>query len=230
MMPNGEHLGDEIELYALGALEDAERERIDAHAGQCDECASRLGRAEATVTQMIDATLAPAAAPRTMIARIPAAPVVAGPPHPLRGIWRRSATWSVAAAAAFALAAAGFGRQNAQLRSDLVDDGAAFHAMIDSHFSHAQFLSPDGAPLAAKVVYERHGGWYEVLAHGIDPHSRIVVVRGTTSTVYPGAFAMRDDVLTLALPALGAVTEFRLLDSRGRTRGQVRPQLIAVGK
>ena len=108
-------------------------------------------------------------------------------------------------------------------------DGAAFHAMIDSHFNHTQFTTSTGAPLAAKVVYERHGRWFEVLAHGIDPATRVAVVRAAGSTVVAPAFRQTGDVLTLALPAFSDAHELRLIDAHGAVIGHAHVQFDGRG-
>ena len=64
------HITEEADLYALGLLEADERAEIDDHVSICDPCARRLARAEATVTTMVDATIALESAPPALDARI----------------------------------------------------------------------------------------------------------------------------------------------------------------
>jgi len=49
------HIDDSAELYALGALDDLERKRVDAHVATCARCARRLDEAERAVTHAIEA-------------------------------------------------------------------------------------------------------------------------------------------------------------------------------
>lgn len=199
------HLDDLAELYALGLLDPDERDRVDAHVLVCDDCAARLGRAEAAMAALADATLAGGAS----AVRVP----------------RRVSpfAWMSAAAAAFVIATAGLTQQNLALRADVRDDGAMLAAMVHSHFAHAQFVAPGGTPIAAKVVYEQHGRWYRVLAAGADARWRVAVVRGGAGPVVaPQRFSVRGEVAELSLPG-GAMRELRLIDPSGAIAGIVRP-------
>src|SRR5579864_7164998 len=53
MRNGGEHLGEDAELYALGTLGEVERGRVERHVLTCDECAARVGEAEAVVLALI---------------------------------------------------------------------------------------------------------------------------------------------------------------------------------
>lgn len=209
MSENVTHLDDLAELYALGMLEPHERERVDAHVRECDPCVARLARAEATMAALVDATLARparAAAPRR-------------PP---------ALAWISAVAAAFVIATVGLTQQNLALRSDVRADGTMLDAMVRSHFAHAQFVAPGGTPIAAKVVYERHGRWYRVLAIGADARWRIALVRpGAAPALAPQRFTTRGDVGELTLDAPGALRELRLLAPDGSVAGTVRPAVAA---
>jgi hypothetical protein len=228
MRPRLDHLEEEAELYALGLLDGAEHERVERHVRTCVACAERLGRAEATVAALADATVAREAAPAALRARVPTAPAAAAPLRPVtRLTWRSPAAWAGAAAAVFAVTSGSLVVQNAALQSNVAADGSVFVAMVHSHFNHVQFTSLDGTPIDAKVVYERHGGWYEILATGIDPGTRVATVRAGAVTDAPERFVVRAAALTLALPALGAVDELRLLDAQGRLLARARPVLSA---
>jgi hypothetical protein len=227
MRPRLNHLEEDAEMYALGLLDAAEHERVERHVASCVDCAGRLGRAEASVAALADATVAREAAPAALRARIPAAPAAAPVRAVTRLTWRSPAAWAGAAAAAFALTSGSLAVQNVALRSNVTADGTVFVAMVHSHFSHVQFASPDGTPVDAKVVYERHGGWYEILATGIDPGTRVATVRAGAVTDVPERFVVRGNALTLTLPALGAVDELRLLDAQGRLIARARPVLTA---
>jgi hypothetical protein len=138
-----EHIDELAELYALGSLSEAERDAVNRHASICDVCARRLGEAETVIAYAIgernpsphlDRRVRAALAPRRLY--VPVLFVAS----------------TIAAALVLMLLThvrAPVDREREQ----------AIIAMIDSHFSHAQFtpLAPD-AP-KAKVVYGRGRPW-----------------------------------------------------------------------
>jgi len=138
-MEPDQHIGESAELYALGALDSAERAVVDAHIAHCAQCLRRVGEAEETVLALERASIADRAR--------------AGARAPLR-FARRSVVWllPLAAAAAFIL---GLLFPRAAPQRDI-----ATLAMIGSHFSHAQFVG-SGPP--AKVIYARDRSWYYVI-------------------------------------------------------------------
>lgn len=200
-----DHPDDDLEAYALGLL-DAERgAAIDAHVAACDACARRLGEAEATVAALVEGEYAAEPPERSPRAR------------PARTVAR-----ALGLAATFALVAGGLGALDLQLSTALRDDGTLVRNMVASHFVHAQFHSPSGTELEAKVVYERHGRWYEVLATEIDASYRIAVISPAGSSVVRAErFAKRGDSYALALPSLGEVRGLELRDGTDRTVGSV---------
>lgn len=139
------HLGDDAELYVVGALDECERASVEAHVAQCEECRRLLGAAE-----------------ETLLALEREAAEVAMPFSPLAGAPKRvtrAAPWWIAALAA----AAAFVIGVLLPRGASVPPSRAAHlAMLHSHFSHAQFR---GAPLA-KVIYPRERNWYYVIVEG----------------------------------------------------------------
>lgn len=138
-MQADEHIGESAELYAIGALDPAERAEVDGHIAHCAQCLRRVGEAEETVLALERVNVVDHA---THVERVP-----------LR-FARRSVAWllPLTAAAAFALGML-FPRPAPQ--RDL-----ATLAMIGSHFSHAQFVG-SGPP--AKVIYARDHSWYYVI-------------------------------------------------------------------
>jgi hypothetical protein len=197
------HIDQEAELYALGMLSDDERARIDEHLLACEQCAALVGRAEATVAALIDST------------------------QVRNRSQRRTAWWPIAVAAAFAVTAAGLFGQNTVMRGALSNDGALIATMVDSHFDHTQFRAPNGAEIPAKVIYERHGKWYEILADGT-PEWRVFLVRpdGTRAAANAG-FAHRG-VASIAYVAPSApLRSIELEDAAGHVVGTVRPAVQA---
>ena len=144
-----EHIDELAELYALGTLDDAERTAVDSHARSCDACAQRIGEAEALIALTIEAQEPPPALDRRMHAAFTAQKTFAP-------------RWGALVAAAFVLGLLP-GVLFAVLRpgpSTLPSDREhAIAAMVNSHFSHAQFtaLAPD-AP-KAKVIYGHGAPW-----------------------------------------------------------------------
>jgi hypothetical protein len=55
------------------------------------------------------------------------------------------ARWPLAIAAAFAIAAAALLGQNAFMHGALDRDGVFLATLVDSHFEHTQFQTPQGA-------------------------------------------------------------------------------------
>jgi hypothetical protein len=216
------HLEDEAELYALGMLDEHESARVDAHARTCDACAERLGRAEATVAAMAEATVSPSTAAVPQVPLVPRLAIRRAPRFNLPA-------WSAAAAAlALAVSTGVLADQNVALRHAVNSDGGAMLAMVRSHFSHAQFTSPAGGPMDAKVIYEPHGRWYEVLAVGADPSWRLAAVRDGKTIELPQRFSSRGDVAVLGPVAAAApMRELQLRDGSGRLVGVVRPPLAS---
>jgi hypothetical protein len=141
-MEPDEHIGESAELYAIGALDPAERDAVEVHIARCTQCLRRIGEAEETVLALerVNAIDRPA-----FVARPPAR------------FARRSFAWllPLTAAAAFVL--------GILIPRPAPQHDAATFAMIGSHFSHAQFAGR-GAP--AKVIYARNKSWYYVIVEG----------------------------------------------------------------
>jgi hypothetical protein len=195
------HLEDEAELYALGMLEPAERERVDEHVRTCDACAARLGRAENAVAALV------LARPARRSRWVPSLPV--------------------AVAAACAIAAGALAQQNLVLRAATDSDGVLLDRMVTSHFVHTQFAAPNGVELDAKAIYERHGAWYAIVSTG-DPRRQITLVRrdGTRERL-PQRFTTRGAASLLSIDHPGDVRAIELDDAGGHAIGAVRPQLEA---
>ncbi len=169
------HAGVSAELYALGALNELERRRIERHAATCDECSRRVGEAEATVLHLIESRDMPLGAfqPDRRI-RFGPAPLAAR-------------AWIASIAAAFLIGLLPWGV--ASLRGPATNDAAlqqqlATSAMLAGHFVHVPFQPRvPGAP-AAKVIYAREGGWfYVIVAPGPAPLDVVVVAHGKRTTV-----------------------------------------------
>lgn len=203
MNDHQQHVDDDAALYALGMLEDADRARIDAHVRRCAACAARLGEAEAGVAALAEAEAASGA----------------------RRAAPRFAAWgALAAAFVLAVTSAVLGAQNAALRADVASDGAVLGTLVRSHFLHAQFVAPSGAPIAAKVIYERGGAWYEILALGAGPGWQVTAIgRDGAPLAVRAPFAARGETAVAFVRDAGPLRELRLSDPAGRLVGVVRP-------
>ena len=141
-MQADEHIGEAAELYAAGQLDAAELAAVEAHAAGCEACLRRLGEAEETVLALerVNKPLAlPVATNVLQFAR--------------RGI---SPWWLVPAMAAALLVGMLWPRVQPQ-------NNAATLAMVNGHFSHAQFA---GTGPKAKVLYARDRSWYYIIVAG----------------------------------------------------------------
>lgn len=194
------HSTDDLESYALGLLGPEERAPIDEHVATCDACAARLAAAESVLAAMVEVTHAPQLLVRPR--RIP---------------------WAAAAAAVFALSTSVLGVQAYGLRAAGASDGQRFEELVHSHFSHAQFHSASGAPLAAKVIYEAHGAWYTVVAVDARSDWRIrTTAVGSSSPSTPEAFSRRGAAAIVSLHERDPLREIELVDGAGTTLGTVR--------
>lgn len=201
---NDEHLGEAAELYALGSLGELERTRAERHVRTCDECAARVGLAEAAVLRMIDddAGATPAIAtralpfttkPRAWTAALVAAALVAG-------------------LLPFGLTAALTSIQNARVQSERQ---SALTAMLGGHFSHAPFISRQAGAPVAKVVYAREGGWLYVIAAPGNDALTIAVTRGSVQSRV-GSMAPDAGVRSAFVTVAGRVDSVELVEA-GRT-------------
>lgn len=189
-----DHLGDEAELYALGLLEADERERVDAHVGTCGACAERLGEAERTVAALVE---------RSQRRRAPA-----------------SGRWALAVAAALVLMSGGLVQQNLALRGALGEDGQILDGMVESHFAHAPFLTPAGGPFPAKVVYDEHGRWLQVIAVRPADWRISVTSRDGTARELAEHPVVRGPASMLFVQTPAALRTVTIEDSTGKTLGR----------
>ena len=207
-----DHPTEDLAPCALGLL-DAERTReIDTHVASCAQCATILGRYEATVAAMAEAEFPAAELDAEATLRLARRRVTLRPPR------RAFATRSLAAAAVLALAVGALGVLDVRQHAALRDDDTFLGALIASHFVHAQFRAVAGADVDAKVVYDRRGRWYEVIVRGIDDSYRIAVSadRDQAARVRPERFISRGRTNVLAIETTTAFARFELLAPDGR--------------
>ncbi|MBV8638284.1 MAG: zf-HC2 domain-containing protein [Candidatus Eremiobacteraeota bacterium] len=173
---NDSHIGENAELYAVGSLDELERQRVEAHVANCADCLRRLGQAEETVLGLERETQA---APLPADARAP------------QFIAPRRAVWWLGALAAAAALIIGYLLPHPPTASN----GPAQVAMLHSHFNHAQFT---GAGPLAKVIYARDRSWYYVIVEG--SHAYSVEGVGTSGTIDLGSVTTRDGTSELFVP------------------------------
>lgn len=167
-----DHLGDLAALYALGALDEAERADVERHVLACDACSRLLAQAQADVTA------------------IEAARPLVEPPRELRApreapVRSHASPWLAAAAAiVIALLPAGYLlHQNAMMHEAMTSDEQALARIAASPHRVARFAGMDAA-----VMYGRDGSWYCVVIRGahagmnvIWPHDGVQTMLGTAS-------------------------------------------------
>lgn len=151
-----DHLGEDAELYPLGILDDGAARNVERHVASCSDCAERVARAQAVVSSLSAAL--PQATPSPALERRLRESI-----RPQPSSKRRASLFSLALAAAFALAFLG-GWQALVLRERLAAEDVALVTMVHSHFNHVS-MSPESAnPVAAKILYARDGSWIYIIA------------------------------------------------------------------
>lgn len=172
-MQDTDHVGEDAELYALGALDEAGAARVERHVRDCGSCARRVGEAEATVLQLVPAQ-------------------DAAPPLGVLRFERRAARagWPAAVAAALLIGLLPWGMSRLHPAAGSGADQAQT-AMLDGHFAHAPFVARvPGAP-RGKLIYALRGGWlYVIVAPGRDALDVAVVrahTRSVVASIPPGA-------------------------------------------
>lgn len=170
---NAQHIDREAAgLYALGLLDDAERNGIEAHAAQCDACARALGEAEANVTLLVENEPqyeAPPGLAARLSSRHERGEVRALPER------RGSFAWlPVAIAAAFAigiLPSLYFWHENRTMHQTMVAQASAMARLSHEPHRAVPFHGMNGSA-SASVMYGTDGSWYVVLvadvSHALD--------------------------------------------------------------
>ncbi len=152
-----EHLGENAELYPLGILDDDAARDVERHIALCSECAERVAQAQAVAASL--AAALPLAAPSAALERR-----VRESARPQPNAKPRASLFSVALAAAVALALLGLGWQTLGLQERLKADDVALVTMVHSHFNHVSMSPQSANPVAAKILYARDGTWIYIIA------------------------------------------------------------------
>ncbi|HEY8315046.1 MAG TPA: zf-HC2 domain-containing protein [Candidatus Baltobacteraceae bacterium] len=205
---NANHIEDLAELYALGTLDDLEREEVARHVASCPACAARLHRAEATVAAM--AELEPRyIPPEALDRRISEITARARREH-----WANMRTFATAIAAALVVAIGAFAyamTQNMAMHRTIAQDDRALAQIAQTQFAHAPF---QGAHVAtdAQVLYSKDGAWYYVVVMHPDP-TMTIAYRHDGKMDMLGKLQMHGSSGTLYLPVNHKMDDLALLDN-----------------
>jgi anti-sigma factor RsiW len=193
------HIDDLAELYALGALDDLERKRVDAHAATCAQCAHRLAAAERSVTYAIEADPQYQPSP-ALRARLGASLDAAR--HGARSTTVPRAWFAVAAAFAILALPLGF-----MSRAYMAPAG-------DPQFANATFrmMKPQTVAMSARVTYAKSGDFYAVMVkHPMRAlHVAYVHPDGTMETI--GTVETHGDMGVAVMPIDHKMLELALVD------------------
>jgi hypothetical protein len=173
-----DHLEDDAELYAIGALGAEDAARAERHLASCVACASRVSQAQ-FVSVSLAASL-PSTRPSSGLARRIADSAAASKREALPA---RRDLRLLATAAAFALALIGFAVTTFALKDRVATDDLAIATLVHGHFKHVTLESLGSPALDAKVLYAVDGSWVYVIAYRPNGTLRAVVM--TTSGEVP---------------------------------------------
>jgi anti-sigma factor RsiW len=197
------HLGDAADLYAIGALDDAERQAVDRHVAGCDQCTALLGAAEQRVTILAEAD-ARHVPPAQLQRRV--ASIVRRPPS-------RPFGFAAAVAAALViglLPSAYFWQQNQAMHATMVADADAMSRVASMPHRSAAFSSmSDGS--AARVMYAPDGSWYVVLVRGASKALSVAWMHDGQRTML-GRTTPNGEVGMLFLPKSHRMDQLALMD------------------
>ncbi len=226
------HLGDDAELYALGALEPDERVLVDAHVATCAACARTLAAAAATVAALDDAFIEQIEPPARLGARIAASARAAAP----RRIGQRmnrplSSDLAMAASLILALGVGGGAIvEHAAGVRQAANDSAVLATIATSHFLHVSLTARESAAPVSKAIYGRDGTWLYVVIDSAACTCHVVArsaagerdlgspdVRGTTSTLFTRD-VLRPTSLALIDTGGGVISDTNLIYPAETTR------------
>jgi Putative zinc-finger len=214
------HVEDLAELYALGALTDPERVKVDEHLRVCTDCARLVGASERDVA-LIASSEAQSDAPAQLAARVErmfrARPSTT--PIPSQVLSSRAASrdrrWRLAAAMAAAflvgiLPSLYFWNENRDLhRAMLAQSGAMERLALASHRTSTFWPTEKGRP--AQVLYAPDGSWYLIVVRGLSKTLAVVWMHDGAHTML-GDAVPHGGIATLYLPKSHRMDRLALMD------------------
>jgi len=191
-----EHVGDDAALYALGALDESQRDACDLHASACPACAQLLGQACDDVTAMVEADGVPTAALPVHVPR-PAGP---------------GAFWPALAAVILValLPASMLYRQNAAITAQLSQEDAMIARLASGDHRTAAF-GPMPSGHVARVMYGPAGSWYVVMVQGARQPMQVAWMHDGEKTML-GTTRSLGNVAMLYLPQSHRMEKLALMD------------------
>lgn len=157
------HEDELIELYALGSIDEREREAVEEHVAVCESCRARFLDAVDVVANLEEAEMraqgVQSAVQRTVLTL-------------RRQFGALAAALVLVAAGSIGYALIERGHQPAVTSEPLA-------AIVSSHFFHAAFASVERGAPSAKVLYARDGSWLYVIANADASYRVVGTVDGT---------------------------------------------------
>jgi len=202
-----DHIDELAELYAIGSLEEPERQRVERHVAGCAACASRLDEAEQTVAQVADGQplFEPSSALRERLRQSVAPPV-----RPMQHWAPVGLAFAAALAIAFIPTWVAVDRTRVS-QVMLQDERALARLAAAPTFNRADFMS-HSKPMDAKVLYGPHGDWYYVVVMHPKPGMQVAYVHNGRLEML-GPVAMHGESGTLYLPVNHKMDELALLQN-----------------
>lgn len=202
-MSEFEHLDEAADLYAIGALDDAQREAIDRHVARCDQCARILAAAEDRVA-VLAAADAQHAPPAQLERRVVS--LVRRQPSRLRALIPAIA----AALIAGLLPSAYFWQQNQAMHAAMVAESDAMNRLALMPHRSAAFTQMSSGS-AAKVMYAPDGSWYVVFVRGASKALSVAWMHDGQRTML-GTATPHGQVAMLYLPRSHRMDQLALMD------------------
>ena len=201
------HVADLAELYALGALDDGERNAVDAHAQDCASCAASIASAERDVALIA-----------SMESRRRAPPELANQIEQIVGsrvAILRPRAWALPATLAAALVAGllpsfYFWRESREIHGAMLAQSAAIERVATAPHRTTAFRPMPGGP-PAEVMYAMDGSWYVVVVRDSARPLAVVWMHGGQQTML-GTAVPRGRIAMLYLPRSHPMDRLALMD------------------
>ncbi|HZZ65455.1 MAG TPA: zf-HC2 domain-containing protein [Candidatus Baltobacteraceae bacterium] len=203
-----EHIDEDAELYAVGALDDTRAEFVERHVAGCSACAQRLDEAQNTVADV--AAGQPLFEPSLQLrdrlrASVAPAPVRAAQHWGLAGL-----AFAAALAIAFIPTWVAVDRTRVVTAMIQQDERALARIAAAPAFNRAVFMAQN-RPAGAKVLYGPRGDWYYVVVMHPRPGMQVAYVHDGRMEML-GNVAMHGESGTLYLPVNHKMDQLALLE------------------